>query len=296
MIIESAVVPVAGLGTRLLPCTKSQPKEMLPVGRKPVVQYVVEELEDAGMKRILFVTGRSKKAIEDHFDYDAELNRLLNDDANKQDLLDELGFERTEVAFLYIRQRALQKGLGDAIRHAEPFAGGRPFVVALGDSILAGGRGASTVKKLIEVHERENAACVIAFEEVPIEEISSYGVAAPADTPAGDVFGIADLIEKPAVGEAPSNLAIAARYVLSPLIFDALADTPPGKNDEVQLTDAIRLLLRGGEKIYGVRLPEGERRYDIGNFESYFKSFVEFALADEKYGPALREHIRGLLS
>ena len=296
MAIHTAVVPVAGLGTRLLPCTKSQPKEMLPVGRKPVVQYVVEELEEAGMKRILFVTGRSKKAIEDHFDYDAELNRLLKDDPKKQDLLDELGFERSEVAFMYVRQRALQKGLGDAIRHAEPFDRGRPFVVALGDSILAGGRGERTLNKLINCYEGRAAACVIAFEEVPMAEVPSYGVAAPASGQVGDVFEVADLIEKPSVEEAPSNLAIAARYVLSPLIFEALAHTPPGKNNEIQLTDAIRLLLRNGEKVYGVRLSEGERRYDIGNFESYFKSFVEFALADEKYGPALREHTRQLLA
>ena len=291
MDITNGVIPVAGLGTRLLPSTKSQPKEMLPVGRKPVVQYVVEELEQSGVNRMLFVTGRSKSSIEDHFDRDNELIRALRE-GGKDDLLEELQYEQMEVHFFYTRQSE-QRGLGDAIAHAEHFAGDEPFVVGLGDSIINGEGGEPVIRRLIDCYVANGASCVIAFEEVPREDVFQYGIAQPAEE--GDVFRVEDLIEKPDVNEAPSNLAIAARYVLSPNIFDALRETKPGKRNEIQLTDAIRILLQRGEKVYGVRLSPGERRYDIGNYESYFKSFVDFALADEKYGAALREYIEQLV-
>jgi len=292
MNIECAVVPVAGLGTRLLPLTKSQPKEMIPVGRKPVVQYVIEELEAAGLQRILFITGRGKHAIEDHFDRDPELERILSD-PKKAKLLEELNFEEMDVSFYYIRQGE-QLGLGHAVLQARDFPGGRPFVVALGDSIISdGGGGANIVQRLVACCEEKEASCVIAFEEVPRAEVYHYGIAKPAED--GEVFRVADLVEKPSVKEAPSNLAIAGRYVLGPSIFAALDETPPGKNNEIQLTDAIRLLLQRGEPVYGVRLVPGERRHDIGNFPSYYRSFVEFALRDPEYGPALREHLKKLL-
>ena len=290
--IRSAVIPVAGIGTRLLPCTKSQPKEMLPVGRKPVVQYVVEELERAGLSRILFVTGRGKHAIEDHFDRDEELRRLLAEDG-KTDLMEELAFENTGLQFFYIRQ-AIQRGLGDAVMHARRFVEGEPFLVSLGDSIVRGPGDQHIVESLIECYELHDASCVIAFEEVPREDVYRYGIAKPAEE--GDVFRVEELIEKPSVEEAPSCLAIAARYVLSPEIFDALDRTPPGKNDEIQLTDAIRLLMDEGATVYGVRLGKGVRRYDVGNFESYFKTFVEFALRDEKLGNMLRDYLKGMLA
>jgi len=290
--IRSAVIPVAGTGTRLLPCTKSQPKEMLPVGRKPVVQYVVEEFERAGLSRILFVTGRGKKAIEDHFDRDEELRRLLASDPNKKDLLDELSFERTGLQFFYIRQ-SVQRGLGDAIMHARRFVEEEPFLVGLGDSIVRGPGDTHIVEKLIECYEENQASCVIAFEEVPRNEVYRYGIAAPETD--GQSFRVLDLIEKPPVEEAPSCLAIAARYILSPAIFDALERTPPGKGGEIQLTDAIRLLMKEGADVYGVRLEEGVRRYDIGNFESYFKTFLEFALQDERLGDDLREYLAEML-
>jgi len=291
--IRSAVIPVAGAGTRLLPCTKSQPKEMLPVGRKPVVQYVVEEFERADISRILFVTGRGKHAIEDHFDRDEELCRLLSNDPGKRDLLAELAFEDTGLQFFYIRQ-AVQRGLGDAVMHARRFVENEPFLVGLGDSIVRGPGGTDVVERLVECHERNGASCVIAFEEVPREDVHRYGIAKPAED--GDVFRLEDVIEKPSVEEAPSRLAIAARYVLCPEIFDALDRTPPGKNDEIQLTDAIRLLMQEGAPVYGIRLREGVRRYDVGNFESYFKTFVQFALEDERLGAKLREFMLELLA
>ena len=174
MVIKSALVPVAGLGTRLLPATKSQPKEMLPVARKPIVQYVVEELVSNGIQQILFVTGRSKASIENHFDHDPELCRALAD-ANKQDLLKELDFEAMKANFFYTRQR-MQRGLGDAVLCGENFAGEEPFLVALGDSILGLNAVARAVGRMADVFESKRASCVIAVEEVPLEEVGKYGI------------------------------------------------------------------------------------------------------------------------
>jgi UTP--glucose-1-phosphate uridylyltransferase len=289
--IRNAVIPVAGLGTRLLPATKSQPKEMLAVGKKPIVQYIVEELHLSGIQRALFVTGRGKSSIEDHFDDDADLIRTLRE-TGKEDLLEELEYERLGVHFLYTRQRR-QRGLGDAILCAEHFAGTEPFVVALGDSIIGRHKRSRIVERLIAAFEAHAAACAIAVEEVPPDQVSMYGIVHPA-TPT-DVFEMIDLVEKPRPEEAPSNLAIAGRYVLSPAIFDAIKRTGFDRRGELQLTDAIRLMLREGKRIVGVKLPADEKRYDIGNFESYFETFVEFALTDPVYGEKLREHARELL-
>jgi UTP--glucose-1-phosphate uridylyltransferase len=292
MDIDIAVIPVAGLGTRLLPATKSQPKEMLPVGRKPVVQYVVEELTRVGLKRVLFVTGPGKASIENHFDLNAELIQTLRE-SGKEDLLEELEFERAAVQFFYTRQRQLL-GLGHAIQCARPFVGNQPFVVALGDSIIGMHAESDVVQRMTRLYQERGAAAVIAFEEVPRAEVSQYGIAQPKTD--DEVFEIVDLVEKPAVRDAPSNLAIAARYVLSPAVFDALARTRRGKGGEIQLTDAIRGVIQTGGKAYGVRLRPGERRYDIGNFEAYFEAFVAFALADPKFGPALRQHLLDVLN
>ena len=285
--IAQAVVPVAGLGTRLLPATKSQPKEMLPVGRKPVVQYVVEELTRVGMKRILFITGPGKASIENHFDLNGDLIQTLRE-SGKEDLLEELEFERTRVQYFFTRQRQLL-GLGHAVMCAQSFVGSQPFVVSLGDSIIGMHAESDVVQRMTRCYEERNASAVIAFEEVPSTDVSRYGIARPKS--GDEVFEIADLIEKPSPQEAPSNLAIAARYVLSPAIFDTLATTPRGKGGEIQLTDAIRAVIRNGGRAYGVRLRPGERRYDIGNFDAYFEAFVAFALADPKFGPALRRHL-----
>jgi UTP--glucose-1-phosphate uridylyltransferase len=292
MDIDIAVIPVAGLGTRLLPATKSQPKEMLPVGRKPVVQYVVEELTRVGLKRVLFVTGPGKASIENHFDLNAELIQTLRE-SGKEDLLAELEFERAAVQFFYTRQRQLL-GLGHAIQCARPFVGAQPFVVALGDSIIGMHAESDVVQRMTGLYRERGAAAVIAFEEVPAADVSQYGIAQPKSD--GEVFEIADLVEKPSVREAPSHLAIAARYVLSPAIFEALARTRRGKGGEIQLTDAIRAVIHGGGKAYGVRLRAGERRYDIGNFEAYFEAFVAFALADPKFGASLRRHLVDVLN
>jgi UTP--glucose-1-phosphate uridylyltransferase len=290
--INIAVVPVAGLGTRLLPATKSQPKEMLPVGRKPVVQYVVEELTRVGIERFLFITGPGKASIENHFDVNAELIQLLRE-TGKEELLAELYFERAPVRYFYTRQRQLL-GLGHAISCAQTFVGDQPFVAALGDSIIGLNAESDVVQRMTRCFVEKQAAAVIAFEEVPPTEVYRYGVAKPKDS--GDIFEIEDVIEKPARSEAPSNLAIAARYVFAPVIFEAIQEIQPGKDDEFQLTDAIRLVIQNGGKAYGVRLHREEQRYDIGNFASYFRAFVEFALADEKHGPPLRKHLEKLIN
>src|SRR5512138_1667165 len=212
-----AVVPVAGLGTRLLPATKSQPKEMLPVGRKPVVQYVVEELTRMKMKRVLFITGPGKTSIENHFDLNEELIQELRE-TGKEELLEELEFERAPLQYFYTRQRELL-GLGHAIQCAEPFVGNQPFVTALGDSIIGMHALSDIVQRMVACFNERQASAVIAFERVPMDEVHRYGIAKPK-TP-GDIFEIEDLIAKPSRLEAASNLAIAARYVFSPAIFDA---------------------------------------------------------------------------
>lgn len=294
MVIKNAVLPVAGLGTRLLPATKCQPKEMLPVGKRPVVQYIVEELQHNDFERVLLITGPNKYSIENHFDTDPVLIRHLRETC-KEDLLAELEFERSNLRFFYTRQK-LQRGLGDAVLHAEEFAGDQPFAVALGDSILGRHSNSRTLSVMREVFTNRPCAAVVAFEEVPATEVSHYGIADPGDQPGdGAAFEVRNLIEKPSREEAPSRLAIAARYVFSPRIFEALHVTKPGKGGEIQLTDAIRILIQGGERVLGVKLPAGERRYDIGNFESYFKAFVDFALHDPEYGPELRDYARRLL-
>lgn len=295
MNINIAVVPVAGLGTRLLPATKSQPKEMLPVGRKPVVQYVVEELTRVGMQRMLFVTGPGKTSIENHFDINAELTQNLRE-TGKEELLAELSFERTPSQYFFTRQRQLL-GLGHAVLCARPFVGNQPFVVALGDSIIGMNAESDVVRRMGEIFESNSADAVIAFEEVPPSEVHRYGIASPrggTDDSSNGVFELADVVEKPDLDEAPSNLAIAARYVFNPAIFDAIERIQPGKGGEIQLTDAIRLIIREGGRVYGVRLNGNEARYDIGNFDAYFRAFVEFALADEKHGPELRSYLKQL--
>lgn len=292
MTIDIAIVPVAGHGTRLLPATKSQPKEMLPIGRKPVVQYVVEELGLSGIRRLLFVTGARKTAIENHFDEDNGLITYLRETGREEEL-SELDFERQEMEYFYTRQRR-QLGLGHAVLCAQPLVAQQPFVVALGDSIIGLHAQSDIVQRMLEAFERGRADVVVAFEEVARDEVSRYGIAEPRGA-VGDVFDLNRVVEKPAVGEAPSNLAVAARYVFSPVIFEQLRQTPPGKGGEIQLTDAIQNVLGQGGKGIGLRLKPGERRFDIGSFDSYFRAFAEFALSDPKYGPALRRYVQTLL-
>jgi UTP--glucose-1-phosphate uridylyltransferase len=292
MSIDIAVVPVAGIGTRLLPATKSQPKEMLPVGRKPVVQYVAEELAHSGIRRLLFITGARKTTIENHFDEDNELITYLRDSGREHELA-ELAFERRDMEYFYTRQRR-QLGLGHAVLCAAPLIGNQPFVVALGDSIIGMHAQSDIVGRMLDEFEKAKADVVVAFEEVPEADVEKYGIAKPRGA-VGDVFELESVVEKPARGEQPSNLAVAARYVFSPKIFDYLRETKRGKGNEIQLTDAMQQVLQAGGKGIGLRLKCGERRFDIGNYQSYFRAFTEFALADEKEGPALREYLKELL-
>ena len=290
MRIMHGVIPVAGMGIRLLPLTKSQPKEMLPVGRKPVVQYVVEEFVAARVDKILFVTGRTKTAIENHFDLDPELLRHLG--RRHPDLVKTLDYLRKKVQFFYTRQ-SVQKGVGHAIALAEQFVSDEPFAVALGDSIIVDDGATSVTERMIDCFREMKAKCVVAFEQVPRAHVSRYGIAKPKKD--GDVFEVADLIEKPDVNEAPSTWAVAARYVFDPVIFDALRRTKPGKGGEIQITDAIVTVAKEQGAVFGVKLRGRERRYDIGNYESYFKSFIDFAVTDKEHGADIRRHIRGIV-
>jgi UTP--glucose-1-phosphate uridylyltransferase len=291
-VIRSAIVPVAGYGTRLLPATKSQPKEMLTVARKPIVQYVAEELVANGLSQILFVTSRAKTSIENHFDSDPELTRMLKE-SNKTDLLDEMRFAELQAKFFYTRQR-VQRGLGDAILCGENFAGEQPFVVALGDSIVGLNAQSRAVSRMVDLFESKHASCVIAVEEVPPEETMNYGIIR-ADNSDNGFHRVLNLVEKPQPGDAPSNLAIAGRYVFSPLIFDMIRRVQPDKRGEIQLTDAIQSMCEEGKRVLAVKLPPTEKRYDIGNFASYFETFVEFALADPVHGPEFRSTVERLL-
>jgi UTP--glucose-1-phosphate uridylyltransferase len=287
-VIRSAIVPVAGYGTRLLPATKSQPKEMLTVARKPIVQYVAEELVANGLSQILFITSRNKTSIENHFDSDPELMRMLKE-SNKIDLLD----GELQAQFFYTRQR-VQRGLGDAILCGENFAGEQPFVVALGDSIVGLNAQSGAVSRMVELFETKHASCVIAVEEVPAEETMNYGIIR-ADNSESGYYRVLNLVEKPKPGSAPSNLAIAGRYVFSPLVFDMIRRVKPDHRGEIQLTDAIQSMCEEGKRVLAVKLPANEKRYDIGNFPSYFETFVEFALADPVHGPEFRSTVERLL-
>jgi len=291
--ICKAVIPAAGLGTRLLPATKSQPKEMLPVGRKPTIQYVVEELEAAGINQILIITGQKKRAIEDHFDRDTELLRLLEEKGD-QALIDSLKHEEAGVQLFYTRQSE-QLGTAHAISLAENFVDDEPFVVCLGDSIIKSEEPGSFLKRLIKTHEARNAVVTIAFQEVKPEDVVKYGIAVLDPEHSEDSeFRLSGLVEKPSVDVAPSNLAISARYVFSPEIFDAIRETPL-RSGEYQITDSIRLLMNSHE-VWGLKLEPGEQRFDVGGFESYFKAFLAFALEDEEAGEAFRDYASWLLS
>jgi UTP--glucose-1-phosphate uridylyltransferase len=269
--ITNAVIPVAGLGTRLLPATRSQPKEMLPVLDKPVVQYVVEELVNAGIRRVLFVTGRRKRAIEDHFDADPELG--------SSPLID--GLE-----ILYTRQ-ARPDGLGDALRYGASFANGGPVVVALGDSII---RNPTITERLIEACSGDVVAA-IAVETVPDEAVRRYGIVVGKASGSGELIEVERILEKPSPDAVDSRLAVAARYVLGPAVFDALAGTPPDHSGEVQVADAVNRVIGAGGRVVAIPLADGERRHDIGTVQSYCEAFLEYALADPRIAPGLRAQL-----
>jgi UTP--glucose-1-phosphate uridylyltransferase len=283
--ITDAVIPVAGLGTRLLPATRSQPKEMLPLVDKPVVQYVVEELVRAGVARVVFVTGRRKRAIEDHFDADPELDT--------GPLID----PRTGLQIVYTRQ-AHAAGLGDAVRYAESFAREQGIVVALGDAIIDTPASVprAIVPRLIATFETHQADAVFAVQPVADEAVSRYGIATPgAQLETHGAFEVASLVEKPDPASVTSRLAVTGRYVLGPRVFSILRETPPGADGEVQLSDALQRLQGAGGRVIGVPLAAGERRHDIGSIESYCATFLEYALMHPQLGAQLRARAADLL-
>jgi UTP--glucose-1-phosphate uridylyltransferase len=285
--VTKAVVTVAGLGTRFLPATKATPKEMLPVVDKPAIQYVVEEAVRAGLDDLLLVTGRNKTPIEDHFDRHYELEDKLEGDAGKRNLLDQVRGV-TELATVHYVRQGEARGLGHAVLCAAQHVGDQPFAVLLGDDLID--ERDVLLTQMIGVQQRLGG-CVVALMEVPAEQISLYGCAAVEATGDADVVRITGLVEKPPPADAPSNLAIIGRYVLSPEIFDVIRQTPPGRGNEIQLTDAIEAMTnrpssRGGP-VHGV-IFRG-RRYDTGDKADYLKTIVQLACDREDLGPAFRE-------
>ncbi|HEV7499980.1 MAG TPA: UTP--glucose-1-phosphate uridylyltransferase GalU [Vicinamibacteria bacterium] len=285
--VRKAVFPAAGLGTRFLPATKAQPKEMLPLVDKPIIQYVIEEAVAAGLTNIIIVTGRGKNAIEDHFDVSYELERLLQE-RGKTDLLDQVRAISNMINVSYVRQgEAL--GLGHAVLVARDLVGDEPFAVMLGDDIID--NTTPCMKQMVDVFERYQGP-VIAVHKVPKDEISSYGVIdGEAEKDDDRVYRIRDLVEKPSAEDAPSDLAIIGRYILTPDIFDALATTPRDAAGEIQLTNGLRAL-KDRRPMYGYRF-EGVR-HDAGNKLGFLKATVEFALKREDLGGPFREYLKGL--
>ncbi len=275
--ITKAVIPAAGMGTRLLPATKSQPKEMLPVVDRPVMHYVVNEALSAGLDDILIITGKHKRSIEDYFDTFYELENHLKK-SGKEKMLERVREISNMADIHYVRQKE-PKGLGDSIRYAKKHVGDNPFVLLLGDTITR----PNCTKELIDLYQKYEKS-ITAVEKVPEDKVNLYGVIS-GEKGEDNVYQIDDLIEKPPVDEAPSNLAILGRYLLTPNIFDALEEVGPGKGGDVQLTDALRLIDEQYAYYY-----EGTR-YDIGNKKDYIKTTIDLAIKEE-LGEELKEWIK----
>jgi UTP--glucose-1-phosphate uridylyltransferase len=288
--VRKAVLPAAGLGTRFLPATKAQPKEMLPVVDKPLIQYVVEECVASGIDNIIIVTGRGKNAIEDHFDYAPELERFL-ESKGKADQAELVRSISKMVHFSYTRQKE-PLGLGHAVLAARELVGDEPFAVLLGDVIIPGPNPAT--RQLVEVYEQTGIGA-IAVEEVPREKTSLYGIVACAPENRGSWKGrllrVQGLVEKPSPAEAPSNLAVTGRYVLPPEVFECLERTPPGRGGEIQLTDALRLLT---DECGLYALVYQGQSYDAGDKLGFLKATVEIALSNPEFGEEFRAYLREL--
>jgi UTP--glucose-1-phosphate uridylyltransferase len=285
--VRVAVFPAAGLGTRFLPATKAQPKEMLPLVDRPLVQYVAEEARAAGIERIVIVTGRGKNAIEDHFDTSFELERML-EDRGKSDLLEQVREVSELIPISYVRQK-VALGLGHAVLQARDLIGDEPFAVMLGDDIVDSE--VPCIGQMMRLYERRGNP-VIALQEVPREETKHYGIVAGKPSKGEErVIEITDMIEKPSPDRAPSNLAIIGRYILPPEIFQLLEATSADVGGEIQLTSALKSLLDRGP-VDGYRF-EG-KRYDAGDKLGFLKATVEFALKREDLGRPFREYLRGL--
>ena len=289
--VRKAVFPAAGLGTRFLPATKAQPKEMLPLVDKPIIQYVVEEAVQSGIENIIIITGRGKNAIEDHFDVSYELEKIL-EERGRHDLLGEVRQVSDLIHVSYVRQKEAL-GLGHAILMARALVGEEPFAVLLGDDIIDAP--VPCLRQMLEVYQNYPAS-IIAIQEVPREAISSYGIISGSPIPyngeSNRLYQLTDLVEKPSPEAAPSNLAIIGRYILEPDVFDALSSTQPGAGGEIQLTDGLRALLRNKHPIYGYRF-EG-KRYDAGDKLGFLIATVEFALKRPDLAPAFRQYLKNL--
>lgn len=284
--IKKAVIPAAGFGSRFLPATKAQPKEMLPIIDTPTIQYVIEETVRSGISQILLITGKGKQAIENHFDRSFELETELSR-KNKHRQLKEIQELSAMAEIFYIRQKELN-GLGDAIRYARNFVENEPFVVLLGDTIIKSKT--PCVRQLVDVYTRYQRP-LIGVEEVPKNKVDRYGIIAATHLE-DSVYRVADLIEKPTPKEAPSCLAVGGRYILTPDIFTYLDRTLPGKGGEIQLTDALRLMGKDRELL--AFQFEG-KRYDIGNKLDYLITSVEFGVEREDLGYEFREFLKGFV-
>ena len=287
--VRKAVVPAAGLGTRFLPATKATPKEMLPVVDKPAIQYVVEEAVAAGIDDVLFITGRNKRALEDHFDRNLELETVLRGKGDDERLA--LASESTDLARIHYVRQGDPLGLGHAVLMAENHVGPEPFAVLLGDDLIDPRD--PVLDRMIEVRNAHGGS-VICLMEVPRAAISLYGCAAVSPTSAPDVLDVTDLVEKPDSADAPSTYAIIGRYVLDPAVFSILRDTQPGRGGEIQLTDALRVLATmpadAGGGVRGVVFRG--RRYDTGDRLSYLQAVIRLAVERDDLGPDLRAWLR----
>ena len=288
MKIRKAVFPAAGLGTRFLPATKAQPKEMLPLVDKPIIQYVVEEAVASGLDTIILVTGRGKNAIEDHFDVSYELESILSS-RGKLDLLRQVKQISDMIHVAYVRQKEAL-GLGHAVLMAKALVGQEPFAVLLGDDIIDSE--VPCMKQMMQIYH-DTGASILAVMEVEPAAVSRYGIIdVQGDPDNGDrLFRLRDMVEKPAPAQAPSRLAVIGRYILNPAIFRALEETAPGAGGEIQLTDGIRRLMES-EPVYGFKF-QG-KRFDAGDKLEFLKATVEFALKRDDLGPAFREYLRDL--
>jgi len=287
--IQKAVFPVAGLGTRFLPATKAQPKEMLPVVDKPLIQYAVEEAYEAGIRHMIFVTGRNKRAIEDHFDTAYELETELEASGKKELLELVRSLAPADMDCSYVRQpRSL--GLGHAVLCAEALVGNEPFAVLLADDLMCGPDSGSGVLAQMVKQFQATPTSLLAVQEVPLEHVRRYGIVA-GETVDARLVRVREMVEKPAPEKAPSRLGVAGRYVLTPAVFERIRNQPRGSGGEIQLTDGIAQLI-ATEGVHAFRY-EG-KRYDCGSKEGFLEATVEFALRHPEVGPAFRDYLRGL--
>ena len=287
--VRKAVFPVAGLGTRFLPATKASPKEMLPVVDKPLIQYAVEEAYEAGIRDMVFVTGRSKRAIEDHFDTAYELENELENAGKREMLALVRSIAPDDMNCLFVRQpRSL--GLGHAVLCAEPLVGNEPFAVILADDLMVGDNGGPGVMAQMTAAFAKQGRSLLAVQEVPLEHTKRYGIV-KGESAGGALIRVDEIVEKPAPEKAPSRMGVAGRYVLTPRIFEEIRNQPQGVGGEIQLTDAIARLMQH-ETVYAYQY--AGKRYDCGSKEGFLEATVELALAHAQVGGAFREYLKAL--